>query len=90
MRRSKLEIYIDVLEAFAKNGPIRLTRVTLKAKISYIALRKITASLIAEGLVEEKRMENYVTYSTTPKAKMVLYRLKEIRQSFPSFEECLS
>ena len=89
MRRSKLEIYIDVLEAFAKNGPIRLTKVTLKAKISYIPLKKITANLVAENLVEEKRTENYMTYSATPKAKMVLSRLKEIKQSLPSLEQSL-
>lgn len=89
MRRSKLELYLDVLEVFANNRPMRLTSVSLKAKISYELLKKITQKLIADNLVEEHRLKDFIVYTATPKAKLVLLRLKEVKQSFPSLEEYL-
>jgi predicted transcriptional regulator len=89
MRRSKLELYLDVLEVFANNRPMRLTSVSLKAKISYVLLKKITQKLIADNLVEEHRLEDFTVYTATPKAKLVLLRLEEVKQSFPSLEEYL-
>ena len=86
MRRSKLELYLDVLEVFVTCWPIRLTAVTLKAKISYVPLKKITKKLVADRLVEERRLEDFTVYSATPKARVVLFKLKEVKQSFPSFE----
>ena len=89
MRRSKLELYLDVLEAFVNNGPIRLTAVTLKAKISYVPLKKITKKLVADKLVEERGIDDFTVYTATSKGRNVLYRLKDIKQSLPSLEEYL-
>jgi predicted transcriptional regulator len=90
MRRSKLEIYLDVLEAFTNNGPMRLTRVTLKSKTNYVILKQITTKLIADNLVEEKRIGNFSIYSSTPKAKTVISQLRQVRQNLPALAEYLT
>jgi len=86
MRRSKLQIYLDILEVFVNCGPIRLTRVILKAKVNYVLLKKITSGFVADGLVEERRVKDYLAYAATPKAKLVLSRLREDSKSLRTVE----
>lgn len=90
MRRSKLEICLDILEVFVNCGPIRLTRVSLKAKVSYVLLRQITKGFIADGLVEQRKVKDHLVYAATPKAKLVLSRLREDSQHYRHLEEFLA
>ncbi|HMK95466.1 MAG TPA: winged helix-turn-helix domain-containing protein [Candidatus Limnocylindrales bacterium] len=89
MRRSKLEISLDILEVFVNCGPIRLTRVSLKAKVSYILLKQITKGFLTDGLVEERKVKDYLVYTATPKGRMVLSQLREDSQSNRNLEQCL-
>lgn len=77
MRRTKIEISLAILEVFVDYGPIRLTRVSQKAKVNYVLLKKVTKRLLTQGLVEERTAKNFVAYTATPKARLMLTRLRE-------------
>jgi predicted transcriptional regulator len=51
IRRSKTEIYIDVLSVI-KNGESRPTRIMYSTNLSWAPLRRLLESLLEQGLVE--------------------------------------
>ena len=50
-RRSKLEIYLEVLKII-KNGTSKPTRIMYQANISWQPLTRILTSMVSQGLVE--------------------------------------
>ena len=88
MRRSKMEMYISTLEALAYYGPLRLTRITYKAKLNCSQLKEILEGLIKKKLVEERIFKkNKVIYAATPKAKTILSYFNELKVMLPIIEE---
>ncbi len=84
MRRSKMEMYISTLEALAYFGPLKLTRVTYKAKMNYSQLKLIIADLIQNKLVEERKVgKSKVIYAATPKARTILSHFEELKEMLP-------
>jgi len=55
-RRSKLEIYLDVLWTI-KNGTRKPTRIMYGAILSWKPLQRILQSMISQGLVREIELE---------------------------------
>ncbi|MCX6649858.1 MAG: hypothetical protein NTV61_10815 [Candidatus Bathyarchaeota archaeon] len=55
-RRSKLEIYIDVMEEI-RSGTILPTRIMYAANLSWKPLQQILASLVIQDLIEECTVE---------------------------------
>jgi len=51
-RRSKLEIYLDVLWII-KTGTIKPTRIMYGANLSWKPLQRILRSMISQGLIDE-------------------------------------
>jgi predicted transcriptional regulator len=51
-RRSKLEIYLDVLWAI-KSGTAKPTRIMYEANLSWKPLQRILKSMVSQNLVEE-------------------------------------
>jgi predicted transcriptional regulator len=82
MRRSKLEIYIDILEALALYGPLKLTRITYKANINCGLLKQILKEFMENNLVEERKLKNIVVYAVTPKARLSFRSLKKLARTF--------
>ena len=54
MRRSKLEMYVDILSVLAQRGPLKLTHVMYKANVNCSVLKENLDFLTKQGLVEEK------------------------------------
>ena len=54
MRRSKLEMYVDILRVLAQRGPLKLTHVMYKANVNCSVLKEYLDFLIQHGLVEER------------------------------------
>ena len=79
-----MEMYISTLEALAYYGPLKLTRITYKAKMNCSLLKAILADLIQKKLVEERKNEkNRVVYAATPKARTILSHFEELREMLP-------
>jgi len=56
MRRSKLEMYIDILKVLAHRGPLKLTHIMYKANVNFRELKQVLP------LVEEARNRMPVPY----------------------------
>lgn len=75
LRRSQLEIFVDVLNVI-KDKPLRLTHITLKAKINFVTLQSFLSQLTQHNLVEERviktRKRENIFYAITKKGSKFL------------------
>ncbi len=88
MRRSKLEMYVDILSVLAQRGPLKLTHVMYKANVNCCVLKEYLDFLKKQGLVEERTMRKQrVVYAVTQRGITVLKYFKELKQVLPIVEE---
>ncbi len=88
MRRSKLEMYIDILKVLAQRGPLKLTHVMYKANVNCSVLKEYMDFLIKQSLVEERTIgKRRVVYAVTQRGITVLKYFKELKQVLPIVEE---
>ena len=88
MRRSKLEMYLDILKALAQKGPLKLTHIMYKANVNCSVLKEYLDFLIKQGLVEERTVgKRRVVYAITQRGIMVLKYFKELKEVLPIVEE---
>ena len=93
MRRSKLEMYVDILSVLALRGPLKLTHVMYKANVNCSVLREYLDFLIKNGLVEERKVQgrkarsNRIVYAITQRGITVLKYFRELKQALPIEEE---
>jgi predicted transcriptional regulator len=84
MRRSKLQIYVEVLDALVFYGPMRLTRITYKTNVNCSLLKPILKDLIKNELAEERKLKkNTVIYAATKEARTTISRFNELAQILP-------
>jgi predicted transcriptional regulator len=83
MRRSKLEIYADLLKALAHEGPLKLTHLVYKVNINCTTLKEDLDALIRLKLVEERTTgKNRGVFSVTERGFTILNYFCEISQVF--------
>jgi predicted transcriptional regulator len=88
MRRSKLEMYIDILKVLAHRGPLKLTHVMYKSNVNCSVLKEYLDFLLKQGLVEERIVgKSRVVYAVTQRGITVLKYFREISQVLPIVEE---
>ena len=93
MRRSKLEMYVDILSVLALRGPLKLTHVMYKANVNCSVLREYLGFLIQNGLVEERKVvgrkarSTRTVYAVTQRGITVLKYFRELKQALPIEEE---
>jgi predicted transcriptional regulator len=88
MRRSKLEMYIDILDVLAFRGPLKLTHIMYKSNVNCSVLKEQLDFLLKNNLVEERIMKKErVVYALTQRGTSVLKAFREIKQVFPIEEE---
>lgn len=83
MRRSKMEMYIDILKVMAKNGPLKLTHVMYKANLNCSVLKKNLDFLIKQNLIEEqitikRRNKIKINYAITERGRKVIKYFNEV------------
>jgi predicted transcriptional regulator len=83
MRRSKMEMYIDILKVLAQNGPLKLTHIMYKANVNCSVLKQNLDFLIQQNLIEEqikrkKRDKIKVRYAITEKGRTVIRYFNEV------------
>ena len=92
-RRSRLEIYVDILKALAQNGPLKSTHILYKAKVNCIVLRQFLDSLLQQSLIEEqpfhKKKTQKIVYAITERGRTALNHFKEITIALQTHEEPL-
>ena len=88
MRRSKLEMYIDILRVLAHKGPQKLTHIMYKANVNCSVLKEYLGYLLKQGLVEERIIgKGRVVFAVTQRGVTVLKYFHEIKQVLPIVEE---
>ena len=70
-KRSKLEIYLDLLKVISK-GTHKHTRIMYSSNLSWKPLMNILDALVDQGFIVTARRENRVTYEITEKGKEIL------------------
>jgi predicted transcriptional regulator len=88
MRRSKLEMYMDILKVLAHRGPLKLTHIMYKANVNCSVLKEYLEFLMKQGLVEERPVrKNRIVYAVSQRGLMVLKYFRELKQVLPILEE---
>ena len=88
MRRSKLEMYVDILSVLAQRGPLKLTHIMYKANVNCSVLREYLNFLIQKELVEERiAQRDRTVYAITQRGITVLKYFGELKQALPIAEE---
>ncbi len=92
MRRSKLEIHIDVLKALACHGRLKLTHVMYKSGVNCGVLKQCLNLLIQHNLVEEHTLhkrgkKTSVVYAITERGLTALRNAMEINNALQITEE---
>jgi len=92
MRRSKLEMYVDMLKALARHGPLKLTHIMYKANVNCSILKQYLDFLVQHNLVEEqhkhkKRHKKRAVYAITERGRTVLKYFWEVNKALQITEE---
>ena len=91
MRRSKLEIHIDILRALAYHGRLKPTHITYKANVNCSALKECLDFLLERNLVKEqtisKKRQKRKVYAITDLGLTALRNVKEINSALHVFED---
>ena len=65
MRRSRLEIYVDILEVLSFRNPVKLTHIMYKANVNCSILKEYIQFLIEQGLNCAKTIQGTEANSPT-------------------------
>jgi predicted transcriptional regulator len=88
MRRSKLEMYIDILEALSTRGPLKLTHIMYKSNVNCNVLKEQLYFLIKNNMVQERILrKEKIVYAIAPRGTTVLRTFREVKAVFPEEEE---
>jgi predicted transcriptional regulator len=88
LRRSKLEMYVDILKVLAHKGPLKLTHIMYKANVNCSVLKEYLDYLTKQGLIEERVLgKARVVFAVTQRGITVLKYFHELKQVLPLVEE---
>jgi predicted transcriptional regulator len=88
MRRSKLEMYVDILQVLSRRGPLKLTHVMYKANVNCKVLKEYLDFLLKQNLIEERIVgKSRMVFAITQRGITVLKYFRELRQVLPIVEE---
>jgi predicted transcriptional regulator len=92
MRRSKMEMYIDILKVMARNGPLKLTHVMYKANVNCRVLKEQLDFLLKQNLIEEqiiikRRNKKKIRYAITERGRIIIKYFNEVDVALQLTEE---
>ena len=85
VKRSKMDIIIDILSCINEKGIIKPTHLMYKSNLSHIQMKNYLYELIKKNLIEEKFNNDKKNISITRKGKGLLteiLRMKEFQKTF--------
>jgi predicted transcriptional regulator len=87
MRRSKLEINVDILKILAQKGPLKLTHIMYKANLNYDMMKKNMEFMIKLSLINERTVgRGIIVYSITGQGLTLLKGWRDLSLLHPTFE----
>lgn len=86
IRRSKLEVFGDIMKVVAQEGEIRRTRIMYKANLAWKVLREALDVMEKKGILKNEERAAGVFVTMTPNGYAVLRRFAEVENIFlPEF-----
>jgi len=79
-RRTKYEIYLDVLEAVRRKGACPITRISYSAGMPVDRTKKVVKFLVARGLLREEIIGDRKVYRITERGGEFLAALRTVRR----------
>jgi predicted transcriptional regulator len=86
-RRTRYEIYTDLLNIVAKRGSCRLTRASYGANLPIDRAKKSLAFLASRGFVKEETVDDSKVYKITKRGLEYLETFKQMRKLFAALDE---
>ena len=86
-RRTKYDIYADIIEIVAMKGLCSLTRVSYGANMPVDRTKKELSFLVAHGFIYEVSFDNSKKYRATKWGLEYLETFKRMRKFFAALEE---
>jgi len=81
MKRTKLEIYVDILNVLAHGGPMKLTQIINKANVNYSKIKQYIDFLTKLDTVEEQTFKKeHRVFAVTQRGIAVLKYFRELTQ----------
>jgi len=92
MRRSKLELHVDVLIVLDRHGPLKPTQIMHKVNVDYSFLKKSLNCLIQHSLVDKqtlakKRQKTRSVYTINERGRTLLKYFREINSALQIIQE---
>jgi predicted transcriptional regulator len=88
MRRSKMEMHLDILKTLATKGPLKLTHIMYKANVNCCVLKEYLDFLTQNELVEEMILKKQkIVYKITEKGFKVLKYFRQLQVMLPVSDE---
>ncbi len=84
-KRSRLEVYFDILHILAYRKPMRLTHITQKANLNGAKTKQYLTLLTAKNLIAKSILGKScaLVYSITPQGLAALRKFEELTQTLP-------
>jgi predicted transcriptional regulator len=87
MRRSKLEVNLEILKILSQRGPMKLTQIMFKANVNWDVLKKNVELLVTQGLIEARFVKGEkLVYAITRQGSTLSNGWKELKLLLPTFE----
>ncbi|MGQ9565788.1 MAG: winged helix-turn-helix domain-containing protein [Candidatus Bathyarchaeales archaeon] len=86
-RRTKYEIYADLLRTIAKRQQCTLTRASYGANLPVDRAKKFLQFLALKGFAKEENLEDSKVYKITRRGLEYLDTFKQMRKLFAALEE---
>ena len=91
MRRSQLEMNLEIMEILDLMGPLKLTHVMNKVSINCSVLNECLDFLTKQGLVEEKIIgKERKAYAITQVGLKVLKQFRELKEVLPIVKDTVN
>jgi len=86
-RRTKYEIYADLLRTIAKRPRCTLTRASYGANLPVDRAKKALQFLASKGFAREENMDDSKVYKITKRGMEYLETFKQMRKLFAALDE---
>ena len=85
MRRSKFEMYTDIMRIMAYQGPKKITHLMYKSNTNMLVLKKSVRQLINKGLIQEtKTVDNRKFYNLTKQGLAAVKAFDQLSEVMPN------
>ena len=84
-RRSKVEVFVDILKVVAREGDIRRTRLMYKANLAWNVLKDSLDLMETRGMIKSEEKSSGIFVSITQEGYNLLRRFSDVESAFTPF-----